>query len=357
MKNILLFLLIVSMAILGCTKDKAVQPSTGRSLPYENKNLKMELVSAAVPAANDMHFFNENTGIVSTYDGKIYKSIDGGKNWILKFSDTTPDRPLNAILFPNENVGYAAGGAGWCSVAGCLPSGAVLLKTSDAGENWSIVFQITGRSEFSSIASNGKGDLFLIENDYAQSFDFVSKILKSEDGGINWSVMASFDVALKKIIFNKNNGFCIGTYGKIIRSIDDGNTWNESPAFEAGWISDIAFNNSTGYCITNSQTVYKSTDNGENWDPGYTSSTDYFYKLSPLFDNYCLIWGAVPNTGGCFGSNAGSVIHSNNAGSTWESTQFKDITSVWESSFYATHEGYVLAREIGGNKLIKVTVN
>lgn len=93
----------------------------------------MELVSSTVPIARDMYFFNENTGVISTYDGKIYKSIDEGKTWILKFTDTAPYRPLTTILFVDEKVGYVAGGQGWCSQNGCIPPGAVLFKNFRRG--------------------------------------------------------------------------------------------------------------------------------------------------------------------------------------------------------------------------------
>lgn len=231
------------------------------------------------------------------------------------------------------------------------------LKTSDAGETWSVVFQIDGPCEFTSLASNSMNDLFLVENKHLPSSDAESIILRSSDGGMNWTTITTFNVSLRKIVFRNKNGFCIGGSEKIIRSLDDGNTWNQSTSPDEGWIADIAFNNTTGYCISSNRTVYKTSDTGDNWGSAYTSPSDNFYKLAPLTDYSCLIWSAVPNTGGCFGSDAGAVNQSINGGTTWQSIQFKDITSVWESSFYSTNEGYVLAGEYGGSKLIKVTVD
>lgn len=73
-------------------------------------------------------FTSTLNGWISGYDislqvGKIYKTTNGGINWILNFSTSNE---LNKIKFINENSGWSDGGYG-------------LFKTTNGGVNWNLV--------------------------------------------------------------------------------------------------------------------------------------------------------------------------------------------------------------------------
>jgi len=74
----------------------------------------------------DIYFINENTGIVSGWLGKIFRSTNGGINWDSCNSVTTES--LNSITFINSSTGFIAGRAS-----------TTLLKTTDAGITWNLI--------------------------------------------------------------------------------------------------------------------------------------------------------------------------------------------------------------------------
>ena len=343
MKKLICIAVISFLLATGCKKDDPI-PS-GVTLPFENDNLKMELVTSSAPTSiRDIFFFNSSTGVAATYEGEIYKTTDSGVNWNLQHSNPAPDQPLYQIYFSDANVGYIVGGSISCVGSGCIPPGGLILKTTDGGNTWITVFQ-QPRIEFVSIAANSSGDLFTI------SKGTKGMIYKSSNAGINWTIVDSFDFKLEKITFSNSFGFCTGMDGKIIRSNDNGITWKFTTTLSANYTTDIKFSSGSGYCIANNQTVYKTTDNGNNWLQKFNSDYGSFV-LNPLTTSSCLVFGAGKYSGGDFGTYDGAVTQTTNGGDDWTDTEISDIESIRSTSFYSSINGYVVA----GTKLIKVTV-
>ena len=69
-------LLLSFIIATGCNKLDAPNPKNDPAnktfeLPFENSNLKMELISTSITggsSVNDMHFFNETTGVIITHN-------------------------------------------------------------------------------------------------------------------------------------------------------------------------------------------------------------------------------------------------------------------------------------------------
>ena len=337
--------LIFFIATVSCNKDNPLPLPIGETLPFENENIKLELISSTVPAnIRGIHFFNHSTGVAITYEGKIYKSIDNGVTWTLQYSNPTPDQPFSQILFTDSNVGYVVGGSTSCGGTGCIPSGGVILKTIDGGNSWTNVL-LKSRVSFVSISSNSSGDLFAISN------GTKGRILKSTNAGINWTTIDSTDFSLVKITFSNSYGFCTGKDGKIMRSPDNGNTWELATTLIANYTDDIKFNSGNGYCIANNQTVYKTIDNGNNWTQKFHTEFQT-YILNPLTTNSCLVFGAGRYFGDIVLVSYGAISQTVNAGNDWIETEFSDILPMRYTSFYSTTEGYASS----GTRLIKVTV-
>ncbi len=158
MKNILFFLFF-ALFISSCKKEENNIKES--ELPFENDNLRVEVISENAPAnIRDMQFFNANEGLAATYDNKIYRTENAGAEWEIVYKDTTPNQPFTDILITAPNIGYAIGGSFSCSGTGCTPPGGMILKTIDKGKTWKKIFQMQ-KAEFSSIALNNKGELFV----------------------------------------------------------------------------------------------------------------------------------------------------------------------------------------------------
>lgn len=360
MKNLFLMFLTFFILTIGCKKDP---PSDKTDFPFENSNIRMEVVSGSPKISSyikDMQFIEENTGFIISYEGKIYKTIDKGNTWILKFTNPTPDQPFYKILFTDKNTGYVVSGNSGCHGTGCKPPGGLVLKTLDAGETWTKIYEVKGSVEFIGIAKNNIGDLFIIQRGYYNG-KVISKILKSSDGGSNWETTVSLNLELLKITFSDGRGFCstgngFGNAG-IVRSNDNGNTWKDTTNLSGFWTRDIAFKGEIGYCITDNSLVYQTTNNGEKWNQIHPSTVYTSAILNPLTENSCLIWGSGNYPRVYYGWETeyhgynGGVRQTTNSGKDWIDHEIKDLEGIKFTSFYTSTEGYILS-----DKLIKVTV-
>jgi photosystem II stability/assembly factor-like uncharacterized protein len=345
MKKLFYISLIGLFLITSCKKDDIIKHDA--TLPFENDNIKIELVTSSAPYnIRDIFFFNASTGLAVSYDGKIYKTTNNGVNWDLKYTNPTANQPFFQILFTDANIGYVVGGSNSCGGTGCVPPGGLILKTTDGGNNWNNIFQTSSSlEEIVSIASNSSGDLFAISN------GTKGIIYQSTNAGVNWTKIDSVDFGLQKIFFEDNFGYCSGMQGKIIRSNDNGTTWTLNTTLTANYATDIKFINGNGFCITDNQIVYKTTDNGNNWTQTLNHQSSSFV-LNPLTVNSCLVFGAGAYSGGDFGTWSGKIIQTTNSGNHWTETELKEILPVRYTSFYSSKEGYAAA----GSKLLKVTV-
>jgi photosystem II stability/assembly factor-like uncharacterized protein len=348
--SIPLFLLI---SLASCMKDKAPTLSEAASFPFENNHLKLEVVQQGAPfSAWDMHFFNESTGVVITLDGNIYKTNDGGITWITKYSK---ELDLLQILFTDDLTGYVVGG---CK-EGCPDTKGLILKTIDAGESWEPLFESNQAVEIDDIAVNSRGDLFILKNGYGWVASKKCEIMKSTDGGINWITVHTVNYELSKIIFSGTTGFCTGGFGsedgKIVRSTDDGLSWDHNTTIDGLWTTDIAFSSNIGYCLSDNLSLYQTTNNGDTWSEVFTSGYSS-YAIDAIDATTCILWGAGQYSGGDWGYFYGAVRQSIDAGSTWSNDEFKDIGAIRCSAFYSSSNGYFFSGGYGGPKLVKVTV-
>lgn len=202
----------------------------------------------------------------SDYSGVILKTIDGGSTWQSIKVDNILN--LHSVFFSDENTGYAVGDLG------------KIIKTEDAGENWSI--QNSGNYILN--------DVFFINNDEGYAVGNHSKILRTEDGGTNWfEVQSGTNKELRSIYFTDDNtGYIVGNQGIILKSENAGNTWSnvaEDPYRKS--LHSIKFVDSNkGYAV-GFQKIYKTIDSGLNWETdlniGYQVNDISLVSEGPIF--------------------------------------------------------------------------
>lgn len=342
MKKLFYISLIGIFLITSCKKDEVI--SVYETLPFENDNIKIELVTSSAPSSiRDIFFFDASTGYAVTYDGKIYKTTNNGISWNLKYTNPTANQPFFQIIFTDKNIGFVVGGSTSCGY-NCVPPGGLILKTTDGGNNWTTILQTPGFEDFVSISTNSSGELFAISN------GTKGNIYKSTNSGLNWTIIDSMNFHMRKIYFVDNFGYCSGMKGNLIRSENNGTTWSLNKTFPAIYATDVKFIHGTGFCITNNQLVYKTTDYGNNWTLSLNHNSSFV--LNPLTANSCLVFGAGSRYAGCFGAPNGKIIQTTNGGENWTVTEFSEINQIYYTSFYSTTEGYAIA----DNKLLKITI-
>lgn len=344
MRKIYSVLFLGILFFAACKKEEPVQGVA--TLPYENEAFHLELINASAPPfIRDIHFLDGTIGIAVNHKGEIFRTNDGGLSWELKHTNPNPRQPFYQILFTDQQTGYVVGGSNSCGGSGCIPPGGYAYKTDDGGNSWTKLFQVP-KTEFSSIAKNSAGDLFVLANGIG------GFVFRSTNAGNDWTLIDSFPFHIQKINFTSNTGFITGVGGHIIKSSDNGSTWITSTlATDIYYNTDIEFVNGSAYCLSNNKTIFQSADNGNSWVPNNTSPLTV-YTISPLSPKAFLAFGAGRYTGGCWGTSYGAVRHSADGGKRWIEIELRDTEPIRYTSFISPTQGFAVA----GTKLIRVTV-
>jgi photosystem II stability/assembly factor-like uncharacterized protein len=154
----------------------------------------------------------------------VVRTTDGGVSW----TEKTVEQPgmsiprLNCIHFINPNEGWAVG-------ADQAQKG-VLLKTTDAGETWSVsrisAAQVPTTIFFADAENGWMGGATPAPGE-EEGAGGPSVILGTNDGGRTWQSQLNTPVSIFDICFiDKANGWASGSKGAIYRTDDAGRTWN-----------------------------------------------------------------------------------------------------------------------------------
>jgi photosystem II stability/assembly factor-like uncharacterized protein len=214
----------------------------------------------------DVTVFDRNNIWFCTGYGKIYHSNDGGINWIKQFEDTISLTFFNFIKFFDKNNGIVIGDA----ITAQSP--AVVLKTTDGGNNWISV-------NLGSLIGEISYDLF-----YPIDFPSISigyffgdrnnKLYKTIDGGASWQPL-TLPAGVNKIntikFYDENMGMFV-SYNYpgdnfFYRTSDGGNSWTKLSRVTNRNLHDIEFlpGSFSNVWFTNYDNLYFSSDTGNTW--------------------------------------------------------------------------------------------
>src|SRR5215467_8957790 len=205
--------------------------------------------AGTVPSATDLDFrdvhgVDANTAyLMSAGEGeksRIYKTTDGGKSWILQFTNHDPKAFFDGFAFWDATHGIAFSDP----VDGRFP----ILRTSNGGATWTsmpadrLPIAVPGEAAFaasgSSITVVGQKDVWFATGGAA------ARVFHSSDQGFNWSVANTPIVngvpsaGIFSILFvNRNDGFVVGgdyqketeSNANYARTKDGGKTWALGP--------------------------------------------------------------------------------------------------------------------------------
>ncbi len=175
---------------------------------------------------SDIEFINADTGYMVSDFARVYRSINGGETWDIVFENE--DWQFATLDFVTSEEGWIAGNIG-------SGDSVRILHTADAGQNWEI--QLTAPP--SGLAPSV--DLHFLDDQKGWFVNRTNLIYKTEDGGENWT---SYPIA------QDGNAYC-----RRIFFIND----------TLGWAAS-----------TDNATIYVTTDGGESWNK---QSTDPFFNI------------------------------------------------------------------------------
>ncbi|WP_119845218.1 T9SS type A sorting domain-containing protein [Reichenbachiella sp. MSK19-1] len=175
--------------------------------------------------------------IAGAVGGGIWKTIDGGQSWTNKSTGLTNLAISCMVMAPsNHDVLYAGTGEGWGASGGMI-KGSGIYKSTDRGETWEQIAATAANDNFQMvnrlIVDPQDENVLLVANSndplYAKFFN--SGVLKSTDGGANWTKVLSTEGYAQQIVADPSdfNTQYVSVRGVgVYKSLDAGDTWVSS---------------------------------------------------------------------------------------------------------------------------------
>jgi photosystem II stability/assembly factor-like uncharacterized protein len=171
------------------------------------------------PTLYDVQFIDEKTGWMVGEFGKIYHSGDGGTTWKEQQNSLLGhdgiDDALNlptwfGVRFANTTDGVAVGLEG------------KIIKTVDGGKTWTFTAQ-----DLSVISTDPLYTVRWVGDGKGWIVGASGRVLQLRDGEWKPAALGLRAVAWLRSIdfFGENNGWIVGGYGTILHTTDGGKTW------------------------------------------------------------------------------------------------------------------------------------
>jgi len=229
----------------------------------------------------DVEGFNKNTAIVMgiASPARFYKTTNGGQNWKLVHFDDRERVFFDGMSFWNKNDGIA--------FSDPVDGQHLLIRTTDGGDTWHEIpkegFPHKLNPEFGFAASGTGIPVQGRKTVWLGMGGVKSRVFKSEDGGMNWSVAETpvvhggqstgiYSVAFK----NKKVGISVGgdyTNQSIKNTMaytnDGGATWHLPAKQTHQYRECVAHYRGNIFFAVGPSGFDMTTDNGKNWHPHY----------------------------------------------------------------------------------------
>ncbi len=248
---------------------------------------------------------------------------------------------FNSITFPDNTNGFAVG-------YNYFQDSGILVKTNNAGQNWSSEFQILGNSKLSDVCFVNSTTGWVSGKNLDDNQAIIGK---STDNGTTWiqSVIPVVNFGnLNSIYFTDElTGWAVGTgdntgFGKIIKTTDGGSNWSELPSSISGNVKDVYFNDqNNGWICTDAGKILHSMDGGITWSIQYSNS---FSVNAIKFCNEKIGWATGDN---------GLMLRTIDGGANWvtedcgTNNNLNSIYAAFSNLIWVCGDnGKVLTREI-----------
>jgi photosystem II stability/assembly factor-like uncharacterized protein len=208
---------IVFVALaLGCHREVEMLPLIERTIYQTDRFFDVQAIS-------------RDHAVVVGYGGKILETRDRGRNWTILPSGT--DVALYGVHFVDDDHGWIVGQDG------------LILATTDGGKTWTP--QESNATYEESDGAVKRAYLFNIAATDASTAWAVgdrSILVSTTDGGKTWrsrkvpmeadltggQSLAAMDPIFYDVKFiDRQNGWIVGEFGKIMHTTDGGETWKE----------------------------------------------------------------------------------------------------------------------------------
>lgn len=267
-------------------------------------------VTLATTQNYDLWFFDGNTGIVTGDQGYIGRTINGGVSFDSVSAGLLPTSVRCwAVWFADANTGYVAAGGQTSFLTR-------ILKTTNGGINWTLSF--SSSSNYVTAISGTDA------NNVTAAYSNGTTITTS-NGGSSWTETPSqlFSIPNNISFLNSSTGFACGSGGQVKRTTNGGTNWESVNTPQADWsLFQIKIVSASEiYAIGDPSFLYRSTNLGTSWDA---------LPISVTGPGQTFIWYSLDNIGSTYvlSGDYGVVAKSTDGCATWNSESFLITTQL-----------------------------
>jgi photosystem II stability/assembly factor-like uncharacterized protein len=294
------------------------------------------LLDADVPLLS-MFFLDEQHGWVGGGGGQVWRTTDAGQSFDVVQATSEPFWSITSLFFLDTQTGFA-GTNGW--------RGEFLLKTEDGGVTWTPVSEETFEDS---------SDISAIHFRDAQTGIAVNSqdrgaIYRTQDGGTTWTevlpAIAEFSSCYYRGLHDVTSGpdgtfwaagfSCQQSVPLLLRSTDDGDTWEQRPAAGQLAADSIQVWDDGQMWLTAFGAIAHSVDGGETWE-----STNPDTQTAPISN----VAFADSQRGIAVRRNASMLYTTADGGQTWSHMSYVhemargEFRDVWVAE---NGRGYIL---------------
>jgi photosystem II stability/assembly factor-like uncharacterized protein len=293
-----------------------------------------------------IQFVSSTEGWISAGQGYLLHTTNSGITWVIV--QPFPSDTLMSMSDPSVTMSWVSQSRGWkinwFGTSLSSPHGAVIHQTTDGGSTWQ-----------KKVLSTASGDLGFqiqfvdVNNGWASIYNYNSgggKLMKSTNGGNNWSVIDTSTADLGIFYFvDVNNGWSI-TGGpnttppyKITHTTNGGVNWSVQYTDNTqGEFDAIQFTNlNNGWVVGRKRKILKTINGGINWTQINNSGlSDSAYAKCVFFLNANTGWiGESYYVPPPQQTPLRVLIYTSNGGNSW-TQQIPSILS-WNNAIYSIH--------------------
>ncbi len=195
-----------------------------------------------------------------------------------------------------------------------------LLKTTDAGNTWAQMQDVTGYP-----INGGIWGMHFTDLSTGYIADDAGRIYKTTDASASWSqIFLNAGSHFYDTYFTSaDTGFVCGEFGQIFKTTDAGATWNPITSGASVRLYDFCFTTSTtGFIAARDGNILTTTDGGDTWNTIITGNTNELGHIEFYDENLGLAVGL-----------AGTVLRTTDGGATWTDISTGTGSRLWGIHF------------------------
>ena len=300
----------------------------------QSQNYEWELANPIADRLKAVFFTDSLTGWTigsQNFTGSIYKTTDGGYNWLLNYSigggNHITGRYINDVYFTSKDSGWVCGQ----DVSG---KHGFMLQTVDGGNSWILHNDPDWGPLVEIDFINSKTGWILSRTSSDTVYTTDNTILYTTNAGHNWmAIQVPSPGKLNSIDFvDKNEGWVVGLSGTILHTKDGGQIWTQQNSPTSMPLRSLEFADSLhGWATTYSGTteLIRTSDGGRSWDiQGFTAGG--------VFSIFALNGDEVWSAG------TGEIKHSSNGFNTWVDDRIQTVENIYDIFFINFFTGWAI---------------